>query len=215
MDLFGRITVPYSVFEPVLKSFEEVSEKLVIYEHNDDPANAHIHFYIKSCKVSTDTLKNYCKRHSISGGSRGSGWSFKSARDDGCITYMSKGRLTPSFVKGYTDEELEVFKSKWQPKQTSKYQTKLQYIVKESPSEAKKRKNDLVQEMIIELNGHKPVNLEYYVDEAIVRVIIKILNDNNVIFGRYTIRDYYDTICSRSYTEQFVQSMIKFMSPKT
>lgn len=174
--------------------------------------------YIEKCTVSTDTIKNYCKRSGIDGGVRGSGWSFKSATDTGCITYMSKGNLEPSFVKGFTQEEIVSYRDSWVErtgKTSAKYQTKLQYIVKESPIEAKKRKNDLIKEMINELGAHKKtVNLEYYVDETIVRAIIKVLNDNNVIFGRYTIRDYYDTICSRKYTDSFVDSMIKFMTPK-
>lgn len=218
MNLFCRITCSYVTLTPVVQLLETKCDKLVIYEHNANTDNIHIHMYIENCTVSTDTIKNYCKRFGINGGLRGSGWSFKSAHDTGCIVYMSKGNLEPSFIKGFTQEEIVSYRDSWVERtretSNSKYQTKLQYIVRESPSQAKKRKNDLVQEIIVELGDHKPVNLEYYVDEKVVRVIIKILNDNNVVFGRYTIRDYYDTVCARKFTDSFVDSMIKFMTPK-
>lgn len=215
MDLFCRITCSYATFTPVVQLIDAVCDKLVIYEHNSNVDNTHIHMYIEKCTVSTDTLKNYCKRFGITGGPRGTGWSFKSAHDAGCIVYMSKGDIEPSYVKGFTTDEITSYRESWQPNKKGKYQTKLQYIVRETPSQAKKRKNDYLQEMISELGDHQGTqNSYYYVDEKVVRVIIKVLNDNHVIFGRYTIRDYYDTLCSRKFTDTFVNSMISFLSPK-
>lgn len=113
MNLFCRITCSYVTFTPVVQLIETKCDKLVIYEHNANINNIHIHLYIEECTVSTDTLKNYCKRFGITGGIRGSGWSFKTATDTGCITYMSKGNLEPSFIKGFTQEEIVSYRDSW------------------------------------------------------------------------------------------------------
>ena len=118
MDLFCRITCSYNAFNPVVELLEPKCDKLVIYEHNADTDNVHIHMYIEKCTVSTDTIKNYCKRFGINGGTRGTGWSFKSATDTGCIVYMSKGNLEPLYVKGFTTDEITSYREAWQPKKS-------------------------------------------------------------------------------------------------
>lgn len=228
MEYFCRISLPYDDVKQALAQVAEQTTHLIVYQHDEDEDvnRTHIHFYVV-WKSSTDTLKNRFKPFIPQGSKGNSLWEFKTEYKDydtkqlrkvtpNCITYMSKGELDPSFVKGFTQEQIDEYKSKWvnRPKNGS-YQTKLQYICKESAGEAKKRKNDYISEMIAELGNHQPPNLEYYADEVIVRVIIKVLNDNNVVFSRYTIRDYYDTVCSRNYTEKFINSMIKFLTPKT
>lgn len=218
-DLFCRVRVPYANVTGAVEAIAEKCDKIVVYEHNERQDNIHIHLYLQRCQVSTDTVKNYFKKCGFNAGPKGTGWSFTKATDIGCITYMSKGKLDPCYVKGFTQDEIDECKDRWveRTSETSgkKYQTRLQYIVHETPSQAKKRKNDYVEEMRLELQSHhKATNLEYFVDEHIVEVIIRILNRNHVVFSRYTIRDYYDTLCARQYTDQFVQSMIKFLQPK-
>lgn len=227
MEYFARITLPYEDVKEACRQVAEETSHLVIYQHDADEetARTHIHFYVV-WKASTDTLKNRFKQYIPQGSKGNSLWEFKTEYKDydtkqlrkvtpNCITYMSKGELDPVFVKGFTQEQIDEYKSHWveRPKKSS-YQTKLQYICKETAGEAKKRKNDYINEMVTELSGHEPVNLEYHADEAIVKAIIKVLNDNNVVFSRYTIRDYYDTICSRKYTDKFINSIIKFLTPR-
>lgn len=229
MELFCRVSMPYEDLKEAFQLIADEVEKLVVYQHeaDEDVNRTHCHFYVVY-PHSTDTLKNRFKRTLPTTSKRGNSlWAFNTEYKEyhtlkvipvgpSCITYMSKGVLEPSMMKGFTQAEIDEYKSGWveQPVKRS-YQTKLQYIVKETPSEAKKRKNDLIAEMLTELKDHIPVNLEYHVDEKVVRTIIKILNDNNIIFSRYTIRDYYDTICSRAFTEKFIYSVINFLSPRT
>lgn len=112
-NLFCRIRVPYDQFRPVAERLAHKCDKMIIYEHNERPTNIHIHFYIQACQVSTDTIKNYCKKCGISGGPQGAGWSFKSDADAGCITYMTKGKLEPVYVKGFTQTETDEYKDRW------------------------------------------------------------------------------------------------------
>lgn len=203
-DYFCRISVPYDKFSPVVSLVSEKCERMIIYEHDDNPDNIHIHFYLQACEVSTDTLKNYCKRFGINGGNKGAGWSFKLSRDTGCINYMTKGKYDPKFVKGFTDDEVTEFKNKWEIREpikvNGKVQSKLTFIVKETPIQAKKRKNDLIEEMIRILP-------EIHNDKIIIKTIINVLNDNQTIFSRYTIRDYFDTIQGRVNYKGFVDKM--------
>lgn len=202
---------------PVCESITSVCERVIGYEHND-VGNVHVHMILIGCKVSTDTLKNYIKKSGKVPARAGNPfWSFKTADAPvDALPYMSKGVYEPFIVKEFTEQEIADAKAKgYMPeRKTGKYQTKLQYIVRETSSEAKKRKNDLIKEMLLELDGHQCINLEYHIDEVIVKVIVKVLNDNNVIFGRYTVRDYYDTICSRKYTGNFIDMIVRFMTPK-
>jgi len=199
--VFARIRAPYEDVKVAIQEICGKCEKLIVFEHNERSDNIHIHFLMEGNTVSTDTLKNIFKRNGFNGGERGVNWSFVSATDRGCITYMSKGTLEPVFCKGYETEEVSGLKNSWEERRkTAKYQTRLQYVTKETASEAKKRKNDLVQEMILQIENQ----------EQIVKIIIQVLNSNNVIFGRYTVRDYFDTIMSRKFTTTFVDSMNRF-----
>lgn len=203
-DYFIRVTATYWLGKEAIAMIAEKCEKVIVYEHNDNPENVHFHMYLGSCEVSTDTLKNYFKKYGIRGGVKGAGWSFKLSRDSGCITYMSKGRLEPMFVKGFTPEEVDEFKNKWEEREpikvNGKVQSKLTFIVKETPIQAKKRKNDLIEEMIKCLP-------KIHNDKIIIKTIMKVLNDNQTIFSRYTIRDYFDTIQGRVNEKSFVDKM--------
>lgn len=198
--LFARIRSSYDAVSDVISILATKVERIIVYEHNERADNIHIHFLMEGNKLSTDTIKNYFKRHGFEPGDNGCNWSFASATDRGAIVYMSKGVLEPKFIKGYENEEIDDLKKSWIERTKGKYQTKIGYVVRETPSEAKKRKNDLVNEMVSDIKNQTDI----------VRVIIKTLNANNIIIGRYTIRDYFDTIRSRLYTEQFVDSMEKF-----
>jgi len=198
---------------------------MVVYEHeaDDDVARTHIHFYMEGFRFTTQWIKDNVKKELNESSFARTDWSFKeknkdgTAVDRGSITYMAKGELEPVFVKGFTAEELAECKEAWveRPTSANKYQAKLSYIVREKPSEAKKRKNDLIKEMIDIINERKAPrgNLAYHSDAIIIDAVIDVLNQNNIVFGRYTVRDYYDTIASRTMTEDFkkaISSMVAF-----
>lgn len=193
---------------PAIESkIASICEHLVAYEHSEKADNVHCHMMLIGCTVSTDTLKNYIRSCGMVPPRAGNQfWSFKKCDDDlnTPITYMSKGKLTPFYVKGFTQEEIDTCKDRWVERtpETSRYQARLQYVVRESPSQAKKRKNDYIKE-IMDI-------IQYDDKEHIIRCILRVLNENHVVFGRYTIRDYYDTITARKHTDTFVNSMIEF-----
>lgn len=116
-DLFVRIKSPYDVLIPIMSRIHACCEKVIVYEHNEKSSNIHVHMYLVQCDKSTDTLKNYIRK--VCDSSKGNQfWSFKTAQDAGCITYMSKGKLDPVDVKGFTQEEIDTYKSSWEDRST-------------------------------------------------------------------------------------------------
>lgn len=216
---FIRVHLTKEQIYPALGSLEGICQRLIAYEHNEDVNRIHVHIILDQCQCSTDTLKNYIKKHCVvppRAGLRAGNkfWSFKKATEiSGAITYMSKGVYEPFHRKGFTQEEIDSSKDRWVERipETSKYQTRLQYIVRETPSQAKKRKHDLMVEMIALINERKCNNNSY---ETIV-AIIDTLNANNIVFGRYTIRDYYDTIQSKINKESYASQIETFCCFKT
>lgn len=193
--LFARVRTPYQKVKDVIEQLAIKCERIIVFEHNERSDNIHIHFLVEGNTISTDTIKNYFKRGGFDAGEKGQHWSFNAATDRGCITYMSKGVLDPVYVKGYPKEETDELRKKWVPKST--YQTRLSYMIKETPQEAKKRKNDLLDEMIVQIEH----------EHDVVEIIIKVLNVNKLMCSRFVIRDYFDTIMARKFTTKFVESM--------
>lgn len=105
MDLFVRLSFPFTEIESFIKQVAEVSQAVVCYQH-DIPNNTHIHFYAKHCNKATDTLKLWLKK--IVGPIEKTKWSWKEKGvDESCISYMSKGKLKPVFCVGLSDERIE------------------------------------------------------------------------------------------------------------
>jgi len=111
MDLFVRLTESYDTMSGFVEKFADQCDKLVVYEH--DGARRHIHLYAVSCRIKTDAIKARIKKYLLVNEYDKSNWSFKSATDAGCITYMSKGIIRPRYVKGFTDLEIEEYTRKW------------------------------------------------------------------------------------------------------
>lgn len=112
MDWFVRITESYDTLEGFIHKLAEECSKLIVYEHGET-SRKHIHFYARECKIKTDAIKTRVKKHLNIKAYEKNKWSFKTADDDGCIVYMTKGRLEPMFVKGFTQEEVSSYKDKW------------------------------------------------------------------------------------------------------
>lgn len=203
MNLFCRVTASFEQSSEALHLIMEKAEKLIVYEHNERSDNVHIHFYLENCTVSTDTLKNYFKRTGIDGGVKGERWSFKQARDTGCIAYMTKGKLDPVLNQGFDESQLSEFKNLGYDGKSMKKQTKLtQYVVRESQVQSKARQSEMIEE-VLSMMEHKTRYSAREVIELIRQVVIV---KHKTICGRYKIRDYYDVIMARKEPESFVQA---------
>lgn len=230
MLLFCRVSLDYGTLAKVFEVLQNETDVLVVYEHeaDEDVNRTHVHFLI-DWVASVDTLKNRFKINCTTVTFKGnSSWSFLSSYkpfkkskevpvNEDCITYMSKGELEPVVLKGFTQDLIAKYKDRWVERtpETS-YQPKLTYVTRETPSEAKKRKNDLIKEMLDRINIHDgkyDTDISFSGNRHLLDVIIQVLNENKVVFSRYTIRDYYDTILARTNPSKFIDAlsdMLKF-----
>jgi len=209
MSLFCRVSRSYTEVAEVITLLTAKCDAIVVYEHVSDleVSRTHVHFYIEDCKITVEGIKKMFRK--VCGDLTRSDWAFNSKDvDRNCITYMSKGELEPVYNRGGI--QTDYYKDLWEER-PKKQQAKLQFLVKETAGEAKKRKNDLIAEMILLINDKNEKVTYESDDEKIVRCIIKILNDNKIVFSRYTIRDYYDTISSRIDPSKFMVTMLQFV----
>lgn len=200
-----RVTRTYEELHAFVERLSTQSSKLIVYQH--DASRTHIHGLVVECKVSTDTLKNWIKHELNCDKFPKSDWSFITQDKQGnpvtdaFITYMSKGILQPRYYNGYSEDDIEQYRLKWKPTE----RTKVQYVLKqENPHEAKKRQNDMIDEIVrrVESEGLKTT-------EEIINAICKVVyKENRTVMGRYKIRDFYDAVLYRTDQPAFMRQMI-------
>jgi len=106
-----RLTYEYVQMASVVKRICDQADVVVVYEH-DESERKHIHLYTEGLTATVQTIKNWivkdlgCKVNK-------SDWSFKTAKDRNFITYMSKGKLNPTKVKGISDVEIDTYRQRW------------------------------------------------------------------------------------------------------
>ena len=197
MKLKIRVSRSYAELKDFPTKLAEVCDVLVVYEHeaDDEISRTHIHCYADNPQVSTDTMKNWVKKALGTTVFPKTDWAFPEAEDEGFITYMSKGHLSPLLIKGIEAEAVRLLKDKWVdiPKKTGK----TQYVLKiENPAQQKLRQWEMVQEINRRYNINDPEESRDPV-EKLIRIIRQVvIIENNTICGRYKFRDYYDTIMS-------------------
>jgi len=113
MSLFVRVSESYASLEGFFSSLSDVCGKLIVYEHSEKSSNVHVHFYTEECAIKPDAMKIRIKKHLHVTSYDKTKWSFKTASDPDCIVYMSKGRLEPCLVKGFTQDEVVAYKDRW------------------------------------------------------------------------------------------------------
>lgn len=194
-----RLTFCYTEVQEVIEQFGNASEGIVVYEHEKDEevSNTHIHMLLNKCTVSTDTLKNYVRRKK--GVVDKTLWSFKTADSDvdKYVTYMSKGVLSPVYVKGYDAEYIASRKQAWTAPQT-KVKLLNGKLVKEVDDSSNISKRQLVEEMVASIGT----------DECDTRIIIdgirKVLVQHRIVVGMYKVMDYYDSYMMYGQKERWV-----------
>lgn len=197
-----RITLPYDRLEQTFSQIKDVSQRVIVYQH--DATRVHVHALIVGCTVSTDTLKNWVMRE-INGKLTRDSWSFKTAQNEEFITYMSKGSLTPVFVSGYQPEVIEAFRSKW-VQQAPKSKSLVQYRLKiENPQEQKLRQQDMLKEIIIRYNESQNQTPSFLI--SLIRQVVVI--EQKTLLGRYKLRDYYDTVMLLQQPDSWIKEMEK------
>lgn len=110
-----RITRDFGQLVPFFERFSSTpSSVCVVFQHDADEevSRTHVHALMTSSIASTDTLKRWIK--DVVGPVERYDWSFTTCRDpDVYVTYMSKGKLDPVFVRGMDMQKVTELRAKW------------------------------------------------------------------------------------------------------
>jgi len=219
-NYFCRITMSYENFRAVIPRIEQHCNKLIVYEHNEDRLNVHIHFLIIAFSKSTDSLKGWIKKDTgVSVSS--SNWSFKTKYkpykeaneqdvEETAIIYMAKGTLAPCYNYGFSDEAVNGYKLRWLDyKKRAKQQQLTSYLVKETAAASKLRQNEMIDEIIKRLETREDQSQSVIL--SLIRQVVIV--ENKTLIGRYKVRDYYDVIWARSHPQDWMSSMLALVKP--
>lgn len=201
-----RISRPYLDIKPWVDT--EVCASIVVYEHPSDDEVSRVHCHIWAIGIGkSDTLKNHLKK--VIGEVDKSDWYFteknkkKEPWTDEVITYMSKGVLTPMYVKGYTEEQIADYCSKWVfPQSPLKCVDGKLVIEREIAEKKKKTKREIIEEM-------KSFYLDTMELDEVIKLIRKILIKNNEVIGMYKVMDYYDALIMYANKQLFVDMIVQ------
>jgi hypothetical protein len=213
-NLAFRVSVTYDELGLALLSLYDMSEKIVIYEHeaDEDVSRTHLHGLIMGCNRKEDTVRTKF----FKGKYESTDYELKTKYqdnkkkwwpvDDKYITYMSKGRLHPQYVKGYTNEEIEEYRTQW--------------VDFSALNNAKKNPGSEVGEDHVAVATTPKKNMTIYthcakiiegmkdknnglVGHNIIDEIIAYCNKNQIAMGGYKGRDWYDCILQQSKPAKF------------
>lgn len=113
---FVRITKAYHDVSGMITDWANRAAKVVCYEHvGTETEKVHIHVLLVDCEVEKKMLKTMVSKYNLKGNKD---WSWKERKDlsDTPMIYMTKGKLDPKFLKGYTEQEAQGWKTRWEEK---------------------------------------------------------------------------------------------------
>lgn len=124
MNYAPRLSFTYQQLAHWVPRVAMVSDKVIVYEHPDDPANLHCHMLIFGLTVEIKTVKTWLK-DSLRQTPARTQWAFPEQYkgepvNDGFIKYMSKGKYDPKYNKGYTEQFIAEQKALGFDKQSKK-----------------------------------------------------------------------------------------------
>ena len=121
MDYVCRITRSYNDISGLILDWSTTCEKLLVYQHpagksarTGKTQKEHCHFLIQGCKIGLEGLKKRSKPIIKLSGNEDWSFSDKNYTDsEKYITYMTKGRYSPVFIKNYEVTQLDQLKNAW------------------------------------------------------------------------------------------------------
>lgn len=109
-----RITLSYDDCKDVISKWADRSARAIVYQHDIDEevSKTHIHLALVGCEVKAEALK---RMWPDAPGKGNEFWSWKQI-DDGLekyVTYMTKGKLRPVFVKNFSQDIVDGLRQAW------------------------------------------------------------------------------------------------------
>lgn len=192
---FVRITRPKEEVELWCDTMKELADVVVAYEH--ESSRIHCHVIIANVKCTYVTLKNKWKEvwsglgHDVW---NRSDWSFKPLEPGNdtilnTMTYCSKGKYVPFYRHGVQHRWVFVARDNWEDRPRVMHR-QLRIVEQLNPQQMRKKKNQICDEIIATLGDD-------YTHRNVVMKILDYLRKERIIFSRFIVREYYDTIMGR------------------
>lgn len=213
-----RVSLPYHDMSGVVELWSQSCDKMVVYEHTADEKvkTTHVHMIMINCKYkSQDTLCNQFRKliHTERKGNGLWSWEHKDYPnpDENVITYMSKGKLEPVFVKNMTVNEIEVYKSRW-----TNYHEKKHKIIEETPIEGEvvqARVKQLTKwEILCLIDDEVSFYKKKYPNRIITkeirnRIIVDLCKEQKLVKGIYQVQELSYAYCLHFDTETFLDTL--------
>lgn len=194
-----RITDEFSNVN--LTELFELCGKVAVYQHNADATvkRTHIHILLQECDRKYDTIRTKFMKGKFE-------YSMKQKQkdgrpvDDGYIAYMSKGQFDPVYVKGYDPELIAQRKKEGYSPTVTEVKAIDGKLVRTVDEKAKKTKRELIEIMRSKYVEHMP-------DTEILKMIRKVLTQNNEVIGMYKVLDFYDALLMYSDKTRWIEMM--------
>jgi len=125
MNYAPRLSLSYDDLSGVVAAFAKVCDELIVYEHEADEKvkKTHIHLLIIRSQVKDEALRRLAQKTRSDirmSGNEFWKWAVKEEHKSSLcsdpysfITYMSKGKLAPKYVKNISGSKVEEYRSKW------------------------------------------------------------------------------------------------------
>lgn len=218
----------YNDLSGIIQVWADSCTQMAVYEHEADEKvkTTHVHMIMLGCIYKTpEALKRaYYKMFPEFDTSKGNGfWSWVNEEwdvpDINFITYMSKGKLAPKFVKNIPAEVIEELREKWS-EPTPKPLTQTVLNTKESKLTNHKIMLKVVQ-TILSQPEHADKNekqrkelLENLDDRLWFKFIRKVLIQESQVKGLYKVMDIYDS-CIMYYSKNtFVDNCLQVLEKR-
>jgi len=112
-----RITYGKEVVKHIIAVWATQCEKILAFEHTD-AQKIHCHLLVIGSRVCKKQLRNIAKNCGVDLKGNAN-MAFKSYdANETYITYMSKGKFSPFYLQGFTQEECEEAKKMWVPRES-------------------------------------------------------------------------------------------------
>jgi len=188
-----RVSLPYMDLSGVIKTWADQCETLVVYEHVADSQvkKTHVHLLMVGIRVGVEQLKNLAKRHIVPGkGQAFWKWESKTPPDESFITYMSKGKLAPKFIKNISPAQIEEWRLKWvdPAAKSNSSETGNVYIVSKKPPPKTISRKELLAEMT---ENYYLKKLDDTKRREVVQLICQILRKYGFGINPYHVREYF------------------------
>lgn len=198
----------------ISRSYEEVKDwiqnlkgdSILAYQHDADAQveRTHVHILLIASGIKPDAMKARFK--TLYGSINKTDWMFSTTYKDKstgdiiqitketspkCITYMSKGRLTPSHSVGYDPEYVLQQTQLWvEPvKKLSVKNGKFIRVTDDVAEKPKKTKRTLIEVM---LDRGKDQDIDGQDTRKVLKMIREVLIENNEVVGMWKVMEYYD-----------------------